>query len=52
MCAGKHASLGICVQGNNKLGETHIPATPGTGKEAIQKQAKGNLDITVQDCLT
>ena len=28
MCAGKHASLGICVRGNNKLGETRIPATP------------------------
>ena len=28
MCAGKHASLGICVLGNNKLGETRIPATP------------------------
>ena len=29
MCAGKHASLGICVRGNNKLGETRIPATLG-----------------------
>ena len=28
MCAGKHASLGISVRGNNKLGETRIPATP------------------------
>ena len=28
MCAGKHASLGIYVQGNNKLGDTLIPATP------------------------
>ena len=27
MCAGKRASLGICVWGNNKLGETRIPAT-------------------------
>ena len=27
MCVGKHASLGIYVQGNNKSGETHIPAT-------------------------
>ena len=25
---GKHASLGICVRGNKKLGETHIPETP------------------------
>ena len=30
MCAEKHASLGICVWGNNKLGETRIPATPVT----------------------
>ena len=28
MCAGKHASLGIRVRGNNKPGETRIPATP------------------------
>ena len=28
MRAGKHASLGICVWGNNKLWETRIPATP------------------------
>ena len=29
MCAAeKHASLGICIWGNNKCGETRIPATP------------------------
>ena len=31
MCAGKHASLGICVWGNKKLGKTRIAATPAPG---------------------
>ena len=29
ICAGKHASLGICVRGNAIPGETHITMTPG-----------------------
>ena len=28
MYVEKHASLGMCVRGNNKLGETRILATP------------------------
>ena len=28
ICAGKHASLGICVWGNTHPGETRIPMTP------------------------
>ena len=35
MCAGKHASLGIRVRGNNKLGETRIPATPALIQHTI-----------------
>ena len=36
---GKHASLGICVLGNNKLGEKHTPATPGltAGKQVVDE---------------
>ena len=34
MCAGKHASLGIYVQGNNKLGDTLIPATPVPNRQS------------------
>ena len=30
ICAGKYASIEICVRGDNELKETRIPATPAT----------------------
>ena len=49
MFAGKHATLGICVWGNNKLGETRIPAKPALVRvfiEEIQTEMLSKVKLT------